>query len=611
MRAFLFVLTLFAISLPLAAKRNGALAPAATTDRLPKAKRIVFLGDSITHSGQYIEYVETILLAQTPKRYDILDLGLSSETVSGLSEPGHANGAFPRPCLRERQERVLAKTKPDLVIACYGMNDGIYYPFSEDRFDHFAAGIERLRRAVDQHNAHIIHLTPPVFDPLPIHEKVLPAGQKEYHQPFEGYNHVLDVYAEKLLYQSRNFGWRVIDLHGPLNVALAERRKTNPDFSFAPRDGIHPDSAGHWVMAQQILKAWGVKCEATLDDLIQPQGRLAALHKLVAQRLHLRSDAWLTACGHKRPGVKPGLPLEEAERKAAELTPQIENEIAHLRGLDLLRTPTEDPAGSLPPTVKQTALPEAKTSDSELPPANGEWHGFPQHHFMVDGKDVTVVSPKQEAEGRPWCWHGEFFGYKPDPDIALLNKGFHVVYMKITDMLGSPSAVAYWNHAYDVLTKQYHFNKKPALVGLSRGGLYCYNWAIANPTKVSCIYGDAPVCDFKSWPGGKGKGKGDKHNWELVLKLWEFKDEAEALAYKGNPVDNLAPLAKAKVPLLHVFGEADDVVPPDENTLLLAERYRKLGGTIELIGKPGVGHHPHGLEDSTPIINFILKNAGK
>jgi pimeloyl-ACP methyl ester carboxylesterase len=183
--------------------------------------------------------------------------------------------------------------------------------------------------------------------------------------------------------------------------------------------------------------------------------------------------------------------------------------------------------------------------------------------------------------------------------------------MKIPDMLGSPSAVAYWNHAFDVLTKQYHFNKKPALVGLSRGGLYCYNWAIANPTKVSCIYGDAPVCDFKSWPGGKGKGKGDKHNWELVLKLWGFKDEAEALAYKGNPVDNLAPLAKAKVPLLHVFGEADDVVPPEENTLLLAERYRKLGGTIELIGKPGVGHHPHGLEDSTPIINFILKNAGK
>ena len=96
-----------------------------------------------------------------------------------------------------------------------------------------------------------------------------------------------------------------------------------------------------------------------------------------------------------------------------------------------------------------------------------------------------------------------------------------------------------------------------------------------------------------------------------MLKLWNFKDEAEALGAMVNPVDNLAPLAAAKVPLLHVYGDADDVVPPDENTLLLAERYRKLGGSIELIAKPGIGHHPHGLADSAPIVEFILKHALK
>ena len=92
----------------------------------PSASRIVFLGDSITHSGQYIEFVETVLLANTDKHYEILDLGLSSETVSGLSEEGHAGGKFPRPDLHERLDRVLATTKPELVIACYGMNCGIY-----------------------------------------------------------------------------------------------------------------------------------------------------------------------------------------------------------------------------------------------------------------------------------------------------------------------------------------------------------------------------------------------------------------------------------------------------------------------------------------------------
>jgi pimeloyl-ACP methyl ester carboxylesterase/lysophospholipase L1-like esterase len=607
---FLLFTAFLALALPAMAKKP-APSPEPATNKLPKAKRIVFLGDSITHSGQYIEYVETILLAQTTKRYDILDLGLSSETVSGLSEPGHADGAFPRPVLRERIERVLSKTKPDLVVACYGMNDGIYYPYSDERFDKFAEGIERLRGAVERHDAHIIHLTPPVFDPLPIKEKVLPAGEKEYRKPFEGYNHVLDVYSEKLLYQAHHFGWRVIDIHSPLKAALEEGRKADPSFVFA-KDGVHPNAEGHWIMAQQILHFWGVDHNFTLDDLTKPDGKLFALHKLEAERLHVRSAAWLSACGHKRPGVKPGLPLEEAEQKGTELTGQIETEIARLRGLNLMHLPKDDAASSLPTgELKHTALPEKKETDTELPPAQKDWHGFPEHHLTVDEKDVTVVSPTQEAEGKPWCWHGEFFGHKPDPDIALLGKGFHIVYVKIPDMLGSPSAVGHWNDVYNVLTKQCHFNKKPALVGLSRGGLYCYNWAIANPTKVSCIYGDAPVCDFKSWPGGKGKGKGDKHNWELVMKLWGFKDEADAMAYKGNPVDNLDPLAKAHVPLLHVFGEADDVVPPDENTLLLAERYRKLDGTIELIGKPGVGHHPHGLEDSTPIVNFILKNAGK
>jgi pimeloyl-ACP methyl ester carboxylesterase len=150
---------------------------------------------------------------------------------------------------------------------------------------------------------------------------------------------------------------------------------------------------------------------------------------------------------------------------------------------------------------------------------------------------------------------------------------------------------------------------KPALIGLSRGGLYCYNWAAANPDKVACIYGDAPVCDLKSWPGGKGKGKGSPGDWDLAMRRYGLKSEAEALAAKVNPVDNLEPLARVGIPLLHVYGDADDVVPWDENTGLLAERYRKLGGSITLIPKPGIGHHPHGLTDPSPVADFILTNT--
>lgn len=244
-----------------------------------------------------------------------------------------------------------------------------------------------------------------------------------------------------------------------------------------------------------------------------------------------------------------------------------------------------------------------------FPGKQSDWNGFRRYDFEVDGKPVLVVAPVQPAVGRPWVWHGEFFGHKPAPDIALLKRGFHVVYMSVPNMLGAPSAVAHWNAFYKELTEKYGFAKKAALVGLSRGGLYCYNWAAANPEKVASIYGDAPVCDFKSWPGGKGKGKGSPRDWKLVLERYGFADEAAAIAYDKNPVDNLAPLAAAKVPLLHVYGDADDVVPWDENTGVVAERYRKLGGSITLIAKPGIGHHPHGLDDPTPIVEFIAEHA--
>ncbi len=605
---------------------------------LPEAKRILFLGDSITHSGQYIEFLETILLFETDKRYEILDLGLSSETVSGLSEPGHADGKFPRPDLHERLDRVLAKTKPNLIFACYGMNDGIYFPYRDTRFQKYVEGIEKLRTKAKAAGAPIIHLTPPVFDPFPIKDKVLPPGLKAYPKPFTGYNQVLDRYSEWLI-SKRPDGWQVIDIHGPMSIALAEGRQADPNFAFA-KDGVHPNDQGHWIMTQAILKAWGIESPITLEDLTAANGKLNALHKLVAERQRVLKAAWLSACGHKRPGVKEGLPLPEAEAKAATLSTQI------ITALAAAKNPTQaeevrpavpasaekgpmpkDPDKSKAPTTpppKPATDPKPADGKSSTPPASPtttksgsglfpgtvtNWHGFEKYELPWEQYTATIVAPKSPASGRPWVWHGEFFGHKPDPDVALLGKGYHIVYLKVSDTLGAPSTVKTWTDFYNHLTKTYRFSKKPALVGLSRGGLYCYNWAIANPEKVSCIYADAPVCDFKSWPGGKGKGKGDPTNWQRVLTLWNFKDEAEALAYTKNPVDAIAPLAKHKVPLLHVFGDADDVVIPAENTLLLAERYRALGGPIELIAKSGVGHHPHGLQDSSPIINFIARNT--
>src|SRR4051794_35272041 len=192
---------------------------------LEGVRRVVFLGDSITYAGRYIEYLEAFFRLDDPKlRCEFLDLGLPSETVSGLTEPGHAGGQFPRPDLHERLDRVLKQTKPDLVVVCYGMNDGIYHPFSESRFEKFQDGIRFVREKAAAVGAKVLHLTPPVFDPVPIQSKTLPAGRAEYRQPFEGYDEVLQRYSEWLLAQ-RVKGWDVVDVHGPMKRFLEKERQ--------------------------------------------------------------------------------------------------------------------------------------------------------------------------------------------------------------------------------------------------------------------------------------------------------------------------------------------------------------------------------------------------
>ncbi len=281
---------------------------------LPGTKRILFLGDSITYGGQYVDRFETLLFTQYPERqFEVINCGLSSETVSGLSEEGHAGGKFPRPDLHERLARVLEKVKPDLVFACYGMNDGIYLPLEEGRFAKYRDGIQRLRDAVLKSGAKIIHLTPPIFDPTPPEPRAM------------SYDAVLARYSEWLLEQ-RKAGWNVIDLHGPMGSAAEAQRKRDPLFTFS-KDHVHPNEAGQTVMATALLAGLNPDKLAAFEKLLASEWMAGAEGKSYAAKIRQRGRivqaAWLTETGHLRPGVAKGLPLAEAQAKAADLEREI------------------------------------------------------------------------------------------------------------------------------------------------------------------------------------------------------------------------------------------------------------------------------------------------
>jgi lysophospholipase L1-like esterase len=279
----------------------------------PTVKRIVFLGNSITWAGNYVNYIEAYIRAQHPDRQlEFINLGLPSETVSGLSEEGHADGKFPRPDLHERLSRVLQQTKPDMVFACYGMNDGIYLPFNKQRFAKFKEGIHWLHTEIEKTGARLIHITPPDYDER--------RGKKE------GYAAVLNRYTDWLLSKKTESRWEVIDIHYPMKNYLQAHRQVDAtfglnDFALA-EDGVHPGETGHWLIAREILQYLSYKEVAKAGDVIEGLGRVPdapQLVKLITQRQNLLRDAWLTETKHKRPGLPTGLPLSDAIHKSNEL----------------------------------------------------------------------------------------------------------------------------------------------------------------------------------------------------------------------------------------------------------------------------------------------------
>lgn len=50
----------------------------------------------------------------------------------------------------------------------------------------------------------------------------------------------------------------MIDLHHPMLTQFEKGQAADPSFTLMP-DGVHPNEAGHTLMALTILRAWGEK----------------------------------------------------------------------------------------------------------------------------------------------------------------------------------------------------------------------------------------------------------------------------------------------------------------------------------------------------------------
>jgi hypothetical protein len=222
-----------------------------------------------------------------------------------------------------------------------------------------------------------------------------------------------------------------------------------------------------------------------------------------------------------------------------------------------------------------------------------DWHGFDRYDFALDDQTLTItpvkapaddqtgnvtaavsgqqrcilVMPKIAASGKPWSWRGVYWNHLPQTEIELLKRGFHIAFVS-PDV--AERTAKEWDTWYAYLTGTYGLSKKPAFVGMSRGGEFAYSWGSANPDKVSCIYADNP-------------------------------------GMNAGAFQRLADLARADVPVLQICGSVDPIF--GKYASAIESIYQQFGGRVSMMVKEGYAHHPHSLRNPKPIADFIEQSA--
>ncbi|MDR1602116.1 MAG: GDSL-type esterase/lipase family protein, partial [Tannerella sp.] len=226
--------------------------------------------------------------------------------------------------------------------------------------------------------------------------------------------------------------------------------------------------------------------------------------------------------------------------------------------------------------------------------------------FQFNGRESKVVKPKKTAANHPWIWRTRFFGHEPQTDVALLERGYHLVYNDQAERMGNKQNIDEWN-AFHKLLHGGGLNRKVVLEGMSRGGVYVFNWAAANPDKVAAVYVDNPLLDMKAmYYGPDSKEKPENEITKGIRENWGV-DRSQIKQFNESPIDRIDAIVKGRYPILILCAELDDAAVNSQNAFPFEKKIREKGGDITVIEKKGFKHHPHSLPNPAVIVDFIEK----
>lgn len=242
-----------------------------------------------------------------------------------------------------------------------------------------------------------------------------------------------------------------------------------------------------------------------------------------------------------------------------------------------------------------------------MPTAWDEGKLLEKTQLIVAGRPAFVILPENKVSARPtpWVWYAPTLPGLPGPEERWMferftKAGIAIAGIDVGESYGSPDGRALFTALYTELTQKRGFASKAILLGRSRGGLMTLSWAAENPEKVAGFAGIYPVCDIASYPGvAQASGAYRMTEAELAARLKEH-----------NPIDRLALLAKARVPLFAIQGDSDTVVPLEKNAGEVKRRYEALGGAMQLIVPQGQGHNMWpGFFQCQELVDFVLAQA--
>ena len=236
------------------------------------------------------------------------------------------------------------------------------------------------------------------------------------------------------------------------------------------------------------------------------------------------------------------------------------------------------------------------------------WHGFESKSFEFEGYKAIIVFPKTPDEKQNWALKTEYWDAFPEEEIELLNRGFHVAWVDNVTRFATVEDCDRKARFVKFLSETYGLRDKCVPVGMSCGGAHAVNFAGYHPECVACIFIDAPVLNFCSYPG-KLKNDHTERVWarEFVV-AYPGVTRADLLCFEPHPLNRIDTLLEHKIPVIMSYGTDDAVVPYHKNGQLMEEKYKDAPELLVLIARDGEGHHPHGItNEPQKITNYILE----